>query len=107
MAFIYLIESDNDFEKIYKIGFTRNNVKKRLKTLKTGNPSRLSIKDKFETKHNRKIESALHIIYSNKRVDGEWFKLDNYDIDNFMINCLKLEKNFDILVESDNAFYKK
>ena len=39
MAFIYLIESNNEYEKLYKIGFTRNkDVKKRLKQLKVGNP---------------------------------------------------------------------
>ena len=106
MAFIYLIQSENNYEKLYKIGFTRNkDVKKRLNQLKTGNPSRLSIVEKFETKHNRKVETTLHNIYSMKNIDGEWFRLDEYDVQNFLENCSKIEENFDVLFENDNPFY--
>ena len=106
MAFIYLIESDNEHEKLYKIGFTRNkDVKKRLKQLKTGNPAKLSLIEKFETKHNRKVEITLHNIYSMKNIDGEWFKLENYDVDNFLENCSKIERNFDIILDNENPFY--
>ena len=105
MAYIYLIESEYKQEK-YKIGFTRNkDVKKRLKQLKVGNPSNLTILEKFKTKHKRKIETALHNIYSIKNVDGEWFELEKYDVDNFIENCSKLEKNFDILKENNNPYY--
>ena len=105
-GYIYLFESESGYETQYKIGYTRNKstLKKRVKALQTGNPNKIKIIDFFETHHGRKIETTLHSIYSMKRLEGEWFELDKYDVDLFIESCKKLEKNFDVLVESNNPF---
>lgn len=104
-GYIYLIECHTDYEETHKIGFTRNkDIKKRINNLKTGNPGVLSCVYLFKTKHSRKVETALHNIYSYKKKNREWFLLDLNDITSFMDTCDKLESNFDIL-EKQNIFY--
>jgi hypothetical protein len=90
----------------YKIGYTRNKstLKKRVKQLQTGNPDKIKILNFHETKHGRKVETALHNVYSMKRLEGEWFELEVYDAKNFNDTCNKLESNFDYLVENQNPF---
>ena len=93
MDYIYLIESYSEHETIYKIGFSKD-PDKRIKELKTGNPSKLSILYRFPTTHKRKIETSLHNLYSHKRKDGEWFDLNSVDVDKFEERCRILEKSF-------------
>jgi len=106
-GYIYLFESTSEHETLYKIGFTknRNTLKKRVKQLQTGNPNKIKMVDFFESNHGRKVETTLHQIHSTKRLEGEWFDLDKYDVDNFTSSCEKLETNFNILQKSQNPFY--
>ena len=105
-GYIYLFETVSTYETKYKIGYTRNKatLKKRVKALQTGNPEKIHIVDYFPTKHGRKIETTLHTIYSQKRLEGEWFDLEDYDVKNFIESCNKLENSFDVLVEQGNPF---
>ena len=98
MAFVYLIKT-RDLEE-YKIGFTKGDIKKRLKNLQTGCPSELVLVDCYESEYATKIESSLHYMLDPYRVNGEWFLLDsNFD---FQKRCNMLNNNF---VELEN--YKK
>ena len=72
---VYLIESDNGYECLYKIGLSKK-VERRYKEIKTGNPDILTIFDKFKTQYPYKLEKALHNMYAHLRGEGEWFKLD-------------------------------
>ena len=44
----------------YKIGFTKHNTEKRIKSLQTGNSGDLEIIYEFKTNHKRKLETSLH-----------------------------------------------
>jgi len=105
-GFIYLFETVSTYETKYKIGYTRNKLtlKKRVKAVQTGNPEKVHIVEHFPTKHGRKVEITLHSIYSQKRLEGEWFDLEDYDVKNFLESCNKLENAFDTLVEQGNPF---
>lgn len=104
-SFVYLLEADNPHETRYKIGFSnKKDLKDRVRQLKTGNPDQLTILKTFETKHKRKLETAFHNLYSGKRIAGEWFALEPYDVINFLKNCNQLEHNFDLLAASDNPY---
>jgi hypothetical protein len=101
LDYIYLIESYSEYESTYKIGFTKHKDPIiRLKQLKTGNHSELSVVYLFPTKHKRKIESSLHRQYSGKRISGEWFRLEDDDIINFEKRCKVLEQSFDYIEEN-------
>lgn len=103
MAYVYLIEStDND--KRYKIGMTRSSdVSKRLKQLQTGNSSKLTIKEVYETDHPFKLEKMLHNRFKSKQTIGEWFELNDDDIRDFKGVCDHLT----VIIASlkDNPFF--
>jgi len=105
-GYIYLFESINDYETQYKIGYTRNKstLKKRVKQLQTGNPNKIKIIDYFATEYGRKVETTLHNIYSIKRLEGEWFDLDIYDVKSFLESCEKIENTFIDLEKQGNPF---
>ena len=94
---IYLIEErdiKDDDVLLYKIGVSKN-PDKRLKNLKTGNSNNLSIKQLYKTnqKYVYKIETILHRIHENKKIAGEWFLLNDNDVENFLLECIKIEKD--------------
>ncbi len=64
----------------YKIGRT-NNVESRIRAIQTSNPSSIELIVYFHSDDNVSLEKELHCLFSSKRVNGEWFMLDNNDID--------------------------
>lgn len=103
MGFVYLLECSDDDHTEYKIGFTKK-IKPRTSQLQTGNSEEIKELCRFETKHNRKLETALHNQFSYCRKNGEWFNLDIKDIANFLNTCERIENNFNSL--KDNPFFK-
>lgn len=85
MSYVYLI-CDPD-QNVYKIGVTRNIVQNRLKKLQTGNSSELHIVYTVETDYPFRLETLLHNKFSNKKVQGEWYKLSDEDVKNFKDTC--------------------
>lgn len=89
MKKLYLLKSFDKYgEEVYKIGFTRQKVEKRVKQLKTGNSNPIDIIYIYEPdNYCVSIETLLHKHFESKRTDGEWFKLSNEDISNFPKLC--------------------
>lgn len=102
---VYLVCAEIGDEKLYKIGYTRRDVEKRVKELKTGNPADFYIIDSFNSKWGTKIESSLHRSFSLKKVNGEWFNLTNEEVKEFKHKCELLHKNFEIL--SQTTYYQE
>ena len=69
--------TEERFAGIVKIGVT-NNIKKRLKTLQTGNPWRLQVMAIVYRPDAFQLEAALHRHFDAQRMrpDGEWFRFD-------------------------------
>ena len=80
---VYLICAEIGNEKLYKIGYTKRDIEKRIKELKTGNAADFYLVNSFESKWGTKIESILHRSLRSKKVSGEWFLLDENDISSF------------------------
>jgi hypothetical protein len=81
-GYIYLIEDEN--AGLTKIGFTSNgDVEKRRSSLQTGNASLIRTKGSFPCAA-RSTEKALHEIFGEKRVTGEWFALSSDDVGNVL-----------------------
>lgn len=70
---VYLIR---DNKGLCKIGYTQD-VQKRLKTLRTGNPNYLQVVDSFQTVCASYVESYIHEKLGKYRVFLEWFDLPN------------------------------
>lgn len=103
MINVYLISSEIEGKKLYKIGYTRKDVSKRINQLRTGNPGTFEIVDSFSSKWGTKIEANLHRQFKYKKVNGEWFDLTNEDISKFKSKCELLHNNFEVLTKT--TFY--
>jgi|ERR1035437_338299 hypothetical protein len=103
MRFVYLINKEGTDE--YKIGIGVN-PEKRIKTLQTGNGETLILVNKFCSNFSTKIEVNLHKKYYSTHKHGEWFYLDNKDVNEFTSLCEKYEKSFSYL-NQENCFFKK
>lgn len=93
---VYLL-SVGEEKRRYKIGYTRRQVEQRIKELKTGNCENFEIISVFESKWGTKIESKLHDKYRSKKIDGEWFQLDDIDILLFQESCQNIHNMFEFL----------
>lgn len=73
---VYIIKSG----KYYKIGMTRGNLDTRLKSIQTGSPYKIEIIHTIKTASPEKLEAELHRQFKGKRLSGEWFDLNQFDI---------------------------
>ncbi len=78
-CYVYLMRDNSN--GYHKIGIS-NTPEYREKTLQSEKPSiEMLVCKKFPTrKIAEAIESALHTAYSQQRIRGEWFNLDNVDV---------------------------
>jgi hypothetical protein len=91
----------NEDGTVYKIGYSKRSVTKRIEACQTGNPYPIKEVYRYSTKHGRQLETALHNFFSHYRMEGEWFKLDWNVVVNFMSMCEKIEKNLDLLKKNE------
>ena len=73
MSYIYIIGTT---ESPYKIGFSKT-PEKRLKSLQTGHPVKLSLLYTKEISEDnvKNIEKQIHKTIAYKRTKGEWFNI--------------------------------
>lgn len=103
MGTVYLINAWGT-EK-YKIGYTKRDINHRLRELQTGCPDEIILVKKFECKHYQKVESWLHRKHNFKRIEGEWFILEDIDVHEFLPECDKIHLTIEYLLK-ENHFYK-
>jgi len=106
MINIYLICSEIEGDKLYKIGFTKRDINIRLREFKTANAADLYLVDSFKSKWGTTIEANLHRNFNNKKVSGEWFKLNEKDIETFQEKCQSIHDNLNY-IEANNLYYKE
>lgn len=94
---VYIISSEINSKKLYKIGYTRKLVSERIKQFKTGNASEFEIVDTFKSKWGTKIEKSLHKHFRFNKIKGEWFELDMDQVMDFKVICEKYHNNFELL----------
>lgn len=94
---VYLILAEIEEKKLYKIGYTKRDVTKRVKELKTGNPAEFSIIETFNSKWGIKIEKSMHQRFKHKKINGEWFDLNEKEVREFKSKCELYHKNFEAL----------
>lgn len=106
---VYLISSCDLYgDKIYKIGYTRRGVDKRIRELKTGSPSEFEVVKVFVAdKYGATIESRLHRHFETKRIDREWFSLDDSDINQFEELCNKYYETYDMLQKNNSYLIER
>lgn len=100
---VYLVCAEIGEERLYKIGYTKRPIEKRIKELKTGNAAEFYIVDSFKSKWGTKIEALLHRNYKSKKVNGEWFLLNELDIKEFNSKCSEIHSNLELV--SNSLYY--
>lgn len=102
MRKVYLISSEIDDTKHYKIGYTKREVSERIRELKTGNCGVFEIIKVYKPKDFAvNIEKSLHRHFSTKKVNGEWFELSDEDVESFEDLCEKFYETFHIIQENN------
>ncbi len=75
-GYVYLIRSGT----LYKLGITTD-LDKRIAQLNTGLPLGAELLWSVHTAIPKKFETDLHAYFADKRTNGEWFDLEQADID--------------------------
>lgn len=73
---VYLLECQG----LYKIGMTTRDTAQRIADLSVGNPFDITCVAEIYRAGCSSLETQLHNKFASKRVRGEWFKLDEYDV---------------------------
>ena len=107
MGYVYLLlQIDFDGNESYKIGITKNEPNLRLKQLQTGNPNKISLHRKYETKNYLKVERWLHRKYQTKtEAKNEWRTLTDEQVFSFLNDCKEADDNIQFLLDN-NSLYK-
>jgi hypothetical protein len=87
---IYFIK--NTITHNFKIGKANEPIK-RLKQLQTGNEAKLEIYVSIPTS-NLKLETLLHGYFKTSKLQGEWFKITDSDVDQIIL-LVNQKDNFD------------
>jgi hypothetical protein len=102
MGKVYLLANDEWSQ--FKIGISTKDINSRLRSLKTGNGSEITLVKSFDTIYHRKVEKWMHNKHYSKRLVGEWFALSDNDIIEFISDCQKAHDTFQCLIENGNPF---
>lgn len=76
IGYVYLLQSGSQ----YKIGFSKNHPRKRVRQLRTGSPFPVFVIHWIKTEFYRRVEKQLHHRFHEKRGEGEWFALSDEDV---------------------------
>lgn len=87
-GWLYIFEAGGYF----KIGISAD-PSKRMKELQTGSPAKLRTVFTVKLDNVKTVEHQLHRTFATKRVVGEWFTLDEADIQTAIEMC---QKSFDV-----------
>lgn len=98
---VYLICAEVQGKRLYKIGFTRRTIEKRINDFRTGNGAEFYIVDSFQSKWGTKIEARLKRMYKTYCISGEWFDLPDSEILEFRNICISLHANIDLLMTNN------
>lgn len=79
-TYVYLIKAANG---LVKIGVTRD-INKRFSKIKSGSPIDVELIGSVLTATGRELERRLHQEFEAKRIRGEWFALDDQDVNRIL-----------------------
>jgi hypothetical protein len=98
VGFIYFIK---DNANQVKIGYTKRNVKDRVKELNSPN---LFLILEYETKYPTQLEKALHFRFKKHNIEREWFCLDDFKVEELKQICEMLNEGLCAIKE--NIYFK-
>lgn len=106
MGYVYLLlQLDFEGNESYKIGVTKRDVNLRISELQTGNPNKISLHRKYESKNYLKVERWLHRKYQTKtEAKNEWRTLTDEQVFSFLNDCQVADDNIQFLLENNSLY---
>ena len=77
---VYFVNAENT--SMFKIGYTKQSIDKRLSGLQTGCPMKLLIYRTVSCVDPNILERYLHECFNDKKIRGEWFDVTDDEVDN-------------------------
>jgi hypothetical protein len=81
-GYVYVV--GNHDEGLYKIGMTTRTPSERVLEFSPKLPFECEIMATIRTMDARSLEREIHDLYKHKRENGEWFRLEEADIDDLI-----------------------
>jgi hypothetical protein len=94
-------------EGMYKIGITRDLLRRRVRTLKCGNWQNIQVADCYRSCYYQQVERALHRRLAADRHRGEWFELSDGQAGRFQTLCRDIETGLLALESEDERRLRK
>jgi hypothetical protein len=79
---VYFVNAENT--TMFKIGFTKHSIDKRLANLQTGCPLNLLVYKTIGCDDPVRLEHYLHDCFVDKKIRGEWFNVTFEEIENLV-----------------------
>jgi hypothetical protein len=89
-GYVYLLRAHKPFEECYKIGRTKD-PKRRFKDFGVKLPYRVEVVALIYAFDAYQLEANCHTYFEDKRVEGEWFRLNPSDVEMFRAGQLVSE----------------
>ena len=106
MGYVYLLlQIDFEGNESYKIGVTKRDVNIRVSELQTGNPNKISVHRKYDSKNYLKVERWLHRKYQTRtEAKNEWRTLTDEQVFSFLNDCQTADDNIQFLLDNNSFF---
>jgi len=94
MGYVYAVVSME--LRLVKIGWcaTEKQFTRRFDSFQCGSPVALGLHSIMEHRNAYRIEKQLHRRFKSARVIGEWFNMDDYDVNEWLIWRERFEDPF-------------
>jgi uncharacterized Zn-finger protein len=79
---VYFVNAENT--NMFKIGYTKQSMYKRLSNLQTGCPLNLSVYKTVGCSDPVILENYLHRCFNDKKIRGEWFNITFEEVENLV-----------------------
>jgi len=91
-ASIYIC-AEVPFNNRVKIGRTGQTEKRRLQAIQVGNPNKLEMRFmSYAIPFHKMYEKNLKIAYKNKHLQGEWYEMEEWEVDALVDNLMEDEE---------------
>ena len=75
------------FTNKVKIGRTGQTPKERLQAIQVGNPNKVEMRfTSYPIPYHKQYEKNLKIAYVNQHLHGEWYEMENWEVDALIDN---------------------
>lgn len=88
VEYVYIMSTD--VEGVYKVGYSKNDLNNRVKSLQTGSVKSIRVLEAYSTPNGKLLESVVHYLLSDFRVNKREFFKCNLD---YIKNTIKTAAN--------------